>query len=714
LNVLKNCKSGIMLYNTNDVYVGKSLNEYGEFSQAEVDLFEKFISDGMTVIDVGANIGCHTVNFARMVGSTGLVFAYEPQRLCYYCLCANVALNNLTNVYCLQNAVGREDGRIDVPELDYRCENNFGGISLGTITENCDKCSVKMIRLDDRKLNRIDFIKIDVEGMEGEVLSGAKETILKHRPFLYLENDRPENVSLLVKMVRSLNYEIYFHAPPLYNSGNFLKNRKNIFGTITSINMFCCPKEFEMSIDTAALKLTRLNADGKISLHRENNNINQLHVDVNEAVIESCIKASVYYSENLCDHTRGLAFADMAMRVNSEDYRGYYQAAMVMCKSFNYETALKFIDLSIEKNPRHFNSLMNRATILGGLNRYPEAIDQYKIALKEQPDAANTHFYMACALMSEGRFKEGFDEYEWRFKMDKIKQFVNLMPNVPMWNGENLDGKKILIFCEQGGGDLINFIRYAKFLSGEVHLACPRNMIKLIKNCDGLDNIIPFNSDDGTIVENNFDYMCSVMSLPRFFGINTEAGYIKTETKDWKCPCEFENNFLNVGVVWAGNEMHENDQSRSCRLKHLEKLSKVPNVRLYSLQKGEMRRHWRSEGAVDLLEGSENVDLEDYTFYLNDFNDTANFIEKLDLVISVDTCVAHIAAAMGKSVWLMTGFYPDHRWMNKTDKSIWYPTVKIFRKEQDNGFFSDSETGWAKCFESASKELEKLSSEKKR
>src|SRR5262252_6457145 len=183
MNVLKQCRDGLMLLNTNDAFVGKSLMEYGEFSQGEVDLLQAVVKPGSTVLDVGANIGALTIPLARMVGPQGTVFAYEPQRMCYYLLCANVALNNLSNVVCLQNAVGKESGRMDIPELDFSQPNNFGGLELRSEYPDAKgKCSVKLIRLDDTPFARLDFIKIDVEGMEPEVMMGAKEIIKKHRP----------------------------------------------------------------------------------------------------------------------------------------------------------------------------------------------------------------------------------------------------------------------------------------------------------------------------------------------------------------------------------------------------------------------------------------------------------------------------------------------------------------------------------------------------
>jgi FkbM family methyltransferase len=250
MNVIKNCRHGLMLYNTNDIWIGRSLTQYGEFSQGEVELFQELIKPGMLVIDIGANIGTHTVPFAKLVGHKGLVFAYEPQRIVYYCLCANVALNNLTNVHCLRQAVGNAEGSIDVPELDFRKPNNFGGLELGKVSGT----PVKLTKLDNLKLPRLDFIKIDVEGMELDVIKGAESLISKYRPLIYMEVDRPDSVETLTEMMQSLDYETYSHKPPLFNPDNYIGNEQNVFGNIVSINMLCHPKELEFN--SAKLGLT--------------------------------------------------------------------------------------------------------------------------------------------------------------------------------------------------------------------------------------------------------------------------------------------------------------------------------------------------------------------------------------------------------------------------------------------------------------------------
>lgn len=239
-NRLKRCRYGLMLYNPNDRFVGRALDLYGEFSEGEVELFRQTVKPGQVVLDVGANIGTHTLFFAGAVGSRGGVIAFEPQRLLFQTLCANMALNSITNVICRNNGVGVDSGIIRVPALDPEKVQNFGGLSLRGRTEGEP---VERIAIDGLDLKRCHFMKIDVEGMEIPVVAGAKETILRHRPTLYVENDRKEYSDDLIRLISSLRYRLYSHRPPLFNPDNVAGNLTNVYSNIISKNMLCLPEE---------------------------------------------------------------------------------------------------------------------------------------------------------------------------------------------------------------------------------------------------------------------------------------------------------------------------------------------------------------------------------------------------------------------------------------------------------------------------------------
>ncbi|HEX4146615.1 MAG TPA: FkbM family methyltransferase [Pirellulales bacterium] len=240
LNRLKQCRHGQMLFNPLDRYIGRSLDLYGEFSEGEVDLLRQVVQPGWVIVEVGAHIGCHSVFLAQQAGPTGTLIVFEPQRILFQTLCANLALNSLTNVFAFQRAVGAAPGSIFVPIIDYRREDNFGGVALGSYEHGE---SVEVVTIDSMELARCELIKIDVEGMELQVLEGARQTILRLKPIVYIENDRPEHSTTLIRLLDSLGYRMYWHAPPIFNPRNFFGNEENVFGIAFSRNMLCVHRD---------------------------------------------------------------------------------------------------------------------------------------------------------------------------------------------------------------------------------------------------------------------------------------------------------------------------------------------------------------------------------------------------------------------------------------------------------------------------------------
>ena len=236
MNELKSCRYGRMLFNRHDRYIGRSLQLYGEFSEGECDVFRRIVRGGDTVVEAGANVGAHTVPLAQLTQPGGRVIAFEPQRVVFQTLCANVSLNSLLNVHCLQQAIGSQAGSIIVPDLDYRSENNFGGLALGGYTSGEQ---VALVTIDSLELSACDFIKLDIEGMERDALLGATRTIERFKPVLYVENDRQDRSEALVGCLDALGYAMYWHCPPLFNPGNFSGRSDNVFGDIVSRNMVC-------------------------------------------------------------------------------------------------------------------------------------------------------------------------------------------------------------------------------------------------------------------------------------------------------------------------------------------------------------------------------------------------------------------------------------------------------------------------------------------
>ncbi len=242
-NSLVKAKYGYVLFNKNDQFVGKSIELYGEFSNGEMDFFKQIVKPDHTVVEVGANIGSLTLPIAQLVGNKGKVIAFEPQRIVFQTLCANIALNSIENTECYNLAVGYQERYIDVPVFDPKQNTNFGGVSLLTNQNNTE--SVPIVKLDSFLQNQqnIHFIKIDVEGMEIHVLEGARNLIKQHKPILYVENDRVESSKNLIELLWNLEYKLFWHISPLFNPNNYFKNNDNVFGDICSFNMIALPSD---------------------------------------------------------------------------------------------------------------------------------------------------------------------------------------------------------------------------------------------------------------------------------------------------------------------------------------------------------------------------------------------------------------------------------------------------------------------------------------
>lgn len=246
-NALVRARHGYLLYNRNDIYIGRAIEAYGEYSELEVVLFRQACGEGDIVVEVGANIGAHTVAFSRMVGAGGRVHAFEPQRVVFQTLCANLALNSITNVECHPVAVASEDSFVLIPDIAYDAMGNFGAVEVGNFEQGH---KVPTVRLDAfLDLPRLKFMKVDVEGMECAVIEGARETLQRHKPILYVENDRLEKSRQLIELIGSCGYRLYWHVPPLFNPENFAGSGDNIYPGIASFNMLCVHRSSTLNID---------------------------------------------------------------------------------------------------------------------------------------------------------------------------------------------------------------------------------------------------------------------------------------------------------------------------------------------------------------------------------------------------------------------------------------------------------------------------------
>jgi FkbM family methyltransferase len=242
---IKDCRHGPMIFLDNDVYIGRSLDLYGESNQLEFELFEQLIEPGDIVIDVGANIGVLTIPLAKAVGKSGLVFAIDPQPHVFNCLCGNLFINNIHNVHAINRAAAHASGVMAfLPTVNYDVEANFGSVFVTASKQEFSSQPIATIAIDEFNLPKLKLLKIDVEGMELAVLEGAKETIKRTKPYLHFEFT--DNYVEPLKFLKEMDYDWILHEPPLYNPQNFAKNDSDLLtengAKLVSIDLFCWPK----------------------------------------------------------------------------------------------------------------------------------------------------------------------------------------------------------------------------------------------------------------------------------------------------------------------------------------------------------------------------------------------------------------------------------------------------------------------------------------
>ena len=237
-NRLKTCRHGDMIFNVHDQHIGRSLDLYGEWAESELELLGLFIKPGDVVVDVGANIGTHAVFFAQRASATGQVYAFEPQRIVFQNLCANLALNGLLNVRASHAAASRESGTIAVPPIAYGEPGNHGGVTLtgdASLAANAER--VPVMTLDGLGLDRCRLIKIDVEGMELDVLEGGHALVAAARPIVYVENNDAAKSPALISWLLARDYHLFWHVSMFFNPRNFFANAVNVFGKLGDLNM---------------------------------------------------------------------------------------------------------------------------------------------------------------------------------------------------------------------------------------------------------------------------------------------------------------------------------------------------------------------------------------------------------------------------------------------------------------------------------------------
>jgi tetratricopeptide (TPR) repeat protein len=338
-----------------------------------------------------------------------------------------------------------------------------------------------------------------------------------------------------------------------------------------------------------------------------------------------------------------------------------------------YEEALRV-------DPAYAEAHANLGSAYKEEGKLAEALACYQLAIWLRPELPSAHYNRALALLQAGDYERGWPAYEWRWKRPTMppRPFTQ-----PRWDGSALEGKTILLWCEQGFGDAIQFVRYAALVKergGTVLLECPTNLLSLLRTVPGADRIV----GEGLPLP-EFDAQAPLLSLPALFGttlanVPGTVAYVQADpalVETWRQKLGLAEDGLHIGIVWQGNPRHGWDRWRSFPLTALAPLAEVPGVRLVSLQKGAGVEQLKSlRGQFSVVDLGDDLDRE------GGFADTAAVMANLDLVVTADTAAAHLAGALGVPVWVALAAVADWRWLLGREDTPWYPTMRLFRQKR--------------------------------
>ncbi|HOJ37516.1 MAG TPA: tetratricopeptide repeat protein [Ignavibacteriales bacterium] len=379
-------------------------------------------------------------------------------------------------------------------------------------------------------------------------------------------------------------------------------------------------------------------------------------------------------------YTKAIDFFKLTTKINPSHYESFNNLGIIYNHLTLYNEALDIFEFLAEKLPNSAETLMN----LGNSYQYNKLIDKsieaYKKSLAINPDFASCHKNLSFSYFLINDYNKAKDEFEWRFKSDNLNK---ISIGKKEYSGEDLTNKTIFIYHEQGLGDTIQFVRYLKILKEnyncKIIFLCQKPLYNILKNLKFIDEL--YYSMDNNIFA---DYDLSLLSLIKYLNISPTNYYFNTKYlfPEKKIIDKFNNfikrnNKVNIGIVWRGNPKHKNDHNRSIPIENFIKIfeNNFDKFNIYSLQ-------------IDLTEHEKNIlsiyNIEDIGSNFTDFLDTAAFIENLNLVISVDTSVAHLTGALGKTIFMLIPFAPDWRWGLYGTNDFWYSSLKIFMQNSPN------------------------------
>jgi tetratricopeptide (TPR) repeat protein len=343
-----------------------------------------------------------------------------------------------------------------------------------------------------------------------------------------------------------------------------------------------------------------------------------------------------------------------------------------------FDPAFHHLSRAVELQPDYAHAWTNLALIFKEKGAFDRALNCLDRAVSLAPELAEARWNRAAVLLLKGQHHQGWRDYEWRFKIGQYRSIYPHRLEGSRWDGRHVPGKTILVHDEQGLGDTIQFVRYLPLVRqrcGRVVLETRRELVHLLSCCNSIDEIVVRSSIPRPAPL--YDHYIPLMSLPTVFdtmpnGPTECVPYIKapqSRVDHWQKLLPSKK--LKVGIVWAGRPEHANDANRSCPPNNLEPLFQMKGIEFVGLQKGETEKDIGNIGYDGFFNWGEQ---------LHDFTDTAGLIANLDVLVTVDTSVAHLAGAMGRPVWLMLPYVSDWRWLASGSRTPWYPTMRLYRQ----------------------------------
>ena len=401
--------------------------------------------------------------------------------------------------------------------------------------------------------------------------------------------------------------------------------------------------------------------------------------------------ASSYMQEK--KYAEAASFFQQAIRLNRESleaHSGYAAAMQAQGNEFEYfnglgcvnklqnkmQQAINCFKKAISLKPESLKAKTNLAKAYYDTGHFVTALQHYQALCLQEPTNANYRFTKALLNLTLGNFSQAWEDYEFRHKVDQLKKYARDFAE-PTWQGESLKGKRLLVYCEQGRGDTIQFIRYMPLLKEQgatVIVETRAELFRLLKTAPGIDEVVIVNNELP-----GFDYQIPMLSIPGILQTTLDTipngvPYFDIKTTPVDLNSLVTSSKPKVGMVWQGGAMHRRNKERSLSIDEVSQILAVQEVQFFCLQ-------YRPE--ADVLERLKNqFGIVDLNEYMHDLYDTAGLIQQMDLVISVDTAMVHLAGALNVPVWNLITFVPDFRWLLKRSDSPWYPSMRLLRQKQ--------------------------------